>query len=109
MHEVYDAIADHFGHTRYKPWPKVDAFLRKHSTGVVLDFGCGNAKYSQSSAPQAFWLGSDHSVELLNTARQFTKQDSHILFMKKAELRCGMRPVELVRADIMNSCFRSGR
>ena len=44
--EVYNAIAEHFSHTRYKPWPRVKAFLDgipKHS--LVGDIGCGNGKY----------------------------------------------------------------
>ncbi|KEP65699.1 UNVERIFIED_CONTAM: methyltransferase domain-containing protein [Hammondia hammondi] len=45
---VYDRIAKHFSHTRYKPWPKVRAFLEglpKYS--LVVDVGCGNGKYLQ--------------------------------------------------------------
>ncbi|EPT25059.1 methyltransferase domain-containing protein [Toxoplasma gondii ME49] len=45
---VYDRIATHFSHTRYKPWPKVRTFLEglpKYS--LVVDVGCGNGKYLQ--------------------------------------------------------------
>jgi len=27
VYDVYDKIAPHFSHTRYKPWPKVKQFL----------------------------------------------------------------------------------
>lgn len=27
VYEVYDKIAPHFSHTRYKPWPRIEAFL----------------------------------------------------------------------------------
>lgn len=44
--DVYNSIAEHFSHTRYKPWPKVEEFLKSlpiHS--LVGDIGCGNGKY----------------------------------------------------------------
>ena len=44
--DVYNSIAEHFSHTRYKPWPKVEEFLKSLSMGsIVGDFGCGNGKY----------------------------------------------------------------
>lgn len=27
VHQVYEEIAQHFSHTRYKPWPVVEEFL----------------------------------------------------------------------------------
>ena len=27
VYEVYDKIAPHFSHTRYKPWPRIEGFL----------------------------------------------------------------------------------
>lgn len=45
---VYDRIAKHFSHTRYKPWPKVRAFLEDLPRySLVVDVGCGNGKYLQ--------------------------------------------------------------
>jgi ubiquinone/menaquinone biosynthesis C-methylase UbiE len=29
VYEVYDKIAPHFSHTRYKPWPKIEKFLNE--------------------------------------------------------------------------------
>ncbi|PHJ18619.1 methyltransferase domain-containing protein, partial [Cystoisospora suis] len=47
--KVYDRIARHFSHTRYKPWPKVHAFLESLPRySLVVDVGCGNGKYLQS-------------------------------------------------------------
>lgn len=44
--DVYNAIAEHFSHTRYKPWPLVEEFLNSLPGGsLVGDFGCGNGKY----------------------------------------------------------------
>ena len=48
VHGVYDAIARHFSHTRYKPWPRVASFLQSLEDGaLVADVGCGNGKYLQ--------------------------------------------------------------
>lgn len=40
VYEVYDKIAPHFSHTRYKPWPKIEAFLKSLPPGsLVADIG----------------------------------------------------------------------
>lgn len=40
VYEVYDKIAPHFSHTRYKPWPKIEAFLKELPTAsLVADVG----------------------------------------------------------------------
>ena len=40
VHEVYDAIAPHFSATRYKAWPRVQAFLDSLEPGsLVADLG----------------------------------------------------------------------
>ncbi|MBU4031417.1 MAG: class I SAM-dependent methyltransferase [Candidatus Thermoplasmatota archaeon] len=42
---TYDAIADDFDETRYKPWPDTVKFAERFSTGqLVLDLGCGNGR-----------------------------------------------------------------
>ena len=62
VHEVYDAIATHWHHTRHTAWPRVTDFLQVRSLwpslnlliaspqalpsrSVVADIGCGNGKY----------------------------------------------------------------
>lgn len=46
VYEIYDKIAPHFSHTRYKPWPKIEKFLTDLELGsLVADVGCGNGKY----------------------------------------------------------------
>lgn len=46
VYEIYEKIAPHFSSTRYKPWPKIEAFLKGLEKGsVVADVGCGNGKY----------------------------------------------------------------
>jgi len=45
VHRVYDNIADNWDSTRYKAWPRVDAFIRELPRGsLVADVGCGNGK-----------------------------------------------------------------
>lgn len=40
VYEVYDKIAPHFSHTRYKPWPKIESFLNGLPPGsYVADIG----------------------------------------------------------------------
>ena len=40
VYEVYDKIAPHFSHTRYKAWPKIESFLNNLPIGsFVADIG----------------------------------------------------------------------
>ncbi len=60
--QVYDEIAPHFSHTRYKPWPFVEEFLLNcpdHS--IVADVGCGNGKYMDLNKKLKM-IGSDMFV-----------------------------------------------
>ena len=46
VHSLYDTIAQHFSHTRYNAWPRVEAFVHSLPAGaLVYDVGCGNGKY----------------------------------------------------------------
>lgn len=70
MYDVYDKIAPHFSHTRYKAWPRIEKFLMERETGsLVLDVGCGNGKYMGVN-PNLFMVGTDRSKGLLDTARE---------------------------------------
>ena len=69
VYEVYDKIAPHFSHTRYKPWPKIEQFLNTLPEGsLVYDVGCGNGKYMGVN-PGLYMLGTDRSIGLLTTAQ----------------------------------------
>ena len=69
MYEVYDKIAPHFSDTRYKPWPRIEEFLKELEAGaLVYDVGCGNGKYMAVN-PTLFMVGTDRSLGLLKTAR----------------------------------------
>lgn len=66
---TYDNIAEEFSGTRYKKWPKVDAFLRALPTGsLLLDVGCGNGKYLDN--PNTINIGCDLSLNLLTICRR---------------------------------------
>lgn len=95
VHEVYNAIADHFSSTRYKPWPVVAAFLESIPVGSVgLDAGTGNGKYliSPDHLEGKFWtIGLDRSERLLEIAR-----------------RAGHRDRECVLGDVLHTCWRDG-
>ena len=69
VYEVYDKIAPHFSHTRYKPWPKIEKFLQQLEPGsTVFDVGCGNGKYMGVN-PDLLMVGTDRSIGLLKTAQ----------------------------------------
>lgn len=45
VHAIYDTIANHWSHTRYKAWPRVESFLQNlPPASFIADVGCGNAK-----------------------------------------------------------------
>ena len=65
---TYDRIAEDFSITRYKKWPKVDAFLQSLSqSSLLLDIGCGNGKYLDNS--NTFNIGCDLSLNLLKICK----------------------------------------
>lgn len=67
---MYDKIAEHFSHTRYKAWPKVEKFINEIEPGsLVLDVGCGNGKYL-SVNKNLLMVGTDRSKGLLDQARE---------------------------------------
>ncbi|CAM9156654.1 unnamed protein product [Ectocarpus sp. 13 AM-2016] len=68
---VYDTIAPHWSHTRYKPWPRVENFLSElEPCSFVADAGCGNGKYLGLDAAGGFLVGSDTSVNLLHVCKE---------------------------------------
>ena len=70
VYEVYDKIATHFSHTRYKPWPLVAEFLNALSNdSLVLDIGCGNGKYLPVNN-NVYMFGTDRSENLLKICNE---------------------------------------
>ena len=73
VHNVYDAIATQWHHTRGKRgvlWPGATAFLGGLEAGsVVADVGCGDGKYFAPILERGCYvLGTDISEPLLRTA-----------------------------------------
>lgn len=65
---TYEKIADDFSSTRYKKWPKVDAYLHSLSqSALLLDIGCGNGKYLDNS--KTYNIGCDLSLKLLRICK----------------------------------------
>ena len=61
---VYDSIASQWDGTRYKPWPRVAAFIASQPAGsLIADSGAGNGK-NLAACREAGHLsiGSDFSV-----------------------------------------------
>ena len=74
VNSVYDAIAPHFDHTRYKPWPGVKKFvesLQPYST--LIDVGCGNGR-NIGISPKIIDVGTDFSLPLCKIAASKQKQ-----------------------------------
>ena len=64
--EVYNAIAPDWHATRYKCWPKVEAFVRKQRHGSLFgDLGCGNGKVVKVCEEVGGVVGCDISCGLL--------------------------------------------
>mmetsp|Transcript_27413 Transcript_27413/g.86897 ORF Transcript_27413/g.86897 Transcript_27413/m.86897 type:complete len:227 (-) Transcript_27413:31-711(-) len=70
VREVYDGIARQWHGTRYKPWPKVEAWIAALPRGsLVADFGCGNGKNLPSCAAAGHVaIACDFSAELADIA-----------------------------------------
>ena len=73
VHDVYDAIAQQWHHTRGKRgilWPKATEFIEALPIGsVIADVGCGDGKYFAASyKAKGFIIGTDISEPLLRTA-----------------------------------------
>lgn len=83
---TYDCIAEDFSSTRYKKWPKVNAFLQNLTpASLLLDVGCGNGKYLDN--PTTHSIGCDLSLNLLKI--------------------CKSRRFEVVLCDMTRLPFRS--
>lgn len=68
VNSVYDAIAPHFDHTRYKPWPGIKKFVESlppYST--LIDVGCGNGR-NIGISPKIVDIGTDFSFPLCKIA-----------------------------------------
>lgn len=79
VYAVYERIAPHFSHTRYKPWPKVVEFLNSlDKFSLVGDIGCGNGKYLSAADTklQLRTIGTDRSYNLSKIALEKNKNSN---------------------------------
>ncbi len=69
---VYDTIASHWDHTRYKAWPRVANFLNSlPDNALVADIGCGNGKYLRCRKRSVGRIvGIDTCIPLLRKAQR---------------------------------------
>lgn len=73
VHQVYDKIADHFSHTRYRAWPQVKSFVQLvQPFDSLLDVGSGNGKSLPTDDQRIPWLSvaCDVSAALLRICMQ---------------------------------------
>jgi tRNA (uracil-5-)-methyltransferase TRM9 len=67
---TYNAIADQFSSSRYKPWRGVKTFLENQAAGsTILEVGCGNGKNLGVRAADCHMYGCDPSAGLLSHAQ----------------------------------------
>jgi alkylated DNA repair protein alkB family protein 8 len=92
VYDVYDQIAVHFSHTRYKQWPRVAQFIDGLGPrALVYDSGCGNGKYlcktddtglvrgaARNACSMGYRMGSDRSFEFLKIATVNTGADCFV-------------------------------
>lgn len=75
VYDVYEKIAPHFSHTRYKPWPKVSEYLNSLPAGSFsADVGCGNGKYLNVN-DNIFSFGTDRSFNLISICKEKSKNN----------------------------------
>eukprot|EP00668_Euglena_longa_P002568 GGOE01002999.1.p1 GENE.GGOE01002999.1~~GGOE01002999.1.p1 ORF type:complete len:290 (+),score=77.80 GGOE01002999.1:38-871(+) len=64
VRQPYDAIAEHWDHTRFLPWPFCARFVADlPKDALVIEVGCGNGRNLQRQ--DIFMHGCDNSLELL--------------------------------------------
>lgn len=79
VHDVYEQIASHFSLTRYKPWPRVDQYLRELPYGSIGgDVGGGNGKYFMY--PNVYIMNGERSKELCNISAERAKTSTDDVF-----------------------------
>ncbi|KAL8270898.1 hypothetical protein Esti_005192 [Eimeria stiedai] len=74
---VYDKIAPHFNHTRYRPWPRVTAFIESlEENALLVDVGCGNGKYLHCR-PRSSSSSSDGNNSRSNSSSDSTSNKNN--------------------------------
>ncbi len=77
--ETYDIIANSFSQTRFDVWPEYN-FLKKYNNfNKVLDFGCGNGRFSKFFNKNNY-IGIDISKNLIQIAKEKFPDKKFYLF-----------------------------
>jgi SAM-dependent methyltransferase len=75
VYDVYERIAGHFSHTRYKMWPQVHSFIESlPCNSLVLDAGCGNGKNMKIPG----FVGTDRAFSFCSLAKTETTNDTFV-------------------------------
>ncbi|MFQ6061023.1 MAG: class I SAM-dependent methyltransferase [Thermoplasmata archaeon] len=86
VRQTFEAIAEHFNKTRYRPWPETVEYvesLPEHCR--ILDIGCGNGRNSVMAVRYGHEVvGIDSSLSLARIARdklarRLLREESHFL------------------------------
>eukprot|EP00750_Incisomonas_marina_P006968 INCI14744.9.p1 GENE.INCI14744.9~~INCI14744.9.p1 ORF type:complete len:622 (-),score=100.96 INCI14744.9:1185-3050(-) len=121
VQRVYDSIAPHWHGTRYRTWPRVEAFIASQPKGALIgDFGCGNGKNLPACRDRArgHGIGFDFSVGLLDICRARNGAELPRTEEKNSEgandsaststAKKLPNPLEVVAADAVNLPIREG-
>jgi len=92
VRKVYNEIAEHWNHTRYKAWPRVDEFVQRLPPGsLVADLGCGNGKMIPAvTAARGFAVASDASEPLARIAAETFGASTFVADCLHTPLRSGI-------------------
>ncbi|KAJ1633950.1 S-adenosyl-L-methionine-dependent methyltransferase [Pavlovales sp. CCMP2436] len=97
VHSVYERIARSWHGTRYKAWPRVEAFARTLPRGsLVADVGAGNGK----NLPACTWTGVGNAA-----GPSFPIASDLSLELCKI---CAERSYQVAAADVTRLPFRTG-
>ena len=71
---IYSKIANHFNHTRYHTWPKIQEFVYMLPTNsTIYDIGCGNGR-NMNIRDDCKFIGCDNNIDLLQIAKNKSLQ-----------------------------------
>ena len=126
VHQVYDAIAEHWTQTRARRgvlWPRCRELLERLPPGsVVLDVGCGDGRYLGVNEGRILTIGTDRCLPLLRAAAsgdhgavhasaltaEGRVRDPSIRKRRRRGAAASVRRREALRADCLRLPFRSG-
>jgi len=111
VRKVYDTIAEHWNHTRYRSWPGVQAFVDSLPAGsLVADLGCGNGKMIPAiEGVKGFAVASDASEPLVRIAAETFGASTFVADCLNTPLRGGIYDAALSIAVLHHLSTRARR